>query len=124
VTSLPTIGGITREGERIRVALELPAELLSFQGHFTEVPILPAVAQIDWAVALAREQFALPARFVGLRALKFLHIIQPSKDVTLELSRSPDGRTVDFEYLRGGTACSSGRIEFADDASGPDRSVL
>jgi 3-hydroxymyristoyl/3-hydroxydecanoyl-(acyl carrier protein) dehydratase len=111
------------------VILELTSDLTPFDGHFPGTPILPAVAQIDWAMRIARDSFALPAHFRGLRALKFLHIVQPPAAITLELARSTDGRSVSFSYVRAGTACSSGRIEFAehefvDNSPGPDRPVL
>ena len=126
--SLPTISRRTRHAEdgaeRVSIALEINSALAAFDGHFPDTPILPAVAQIDWAVRLARAEFALPARFHALRALKFLAIVQPPVELTLDLTRAVDGRSVSFTYLRAGTACSSGRIEFTDDASGTDRSVL
>jgi 3-hydroxymyristoyl/3-hydroxydecanoyl-(acyl carrier protein) dehydratase len=126
--SLPGISRRTRltedGGVRVNVALEITADLAAFDGHFPGTPILPAVAQIDWAVRIARAEFALPARFHALRALKFLAIVQPPVELTLDLTRAPDGRSVAFSYLRAGTACSSGRIEFADDAAGTDRPVL
>lgn len=126
--SLPKIGRRTRHAEggaeRVHIALEVTAGLAAFDGHFPDTPILPAVAQIDWAVRLARAEFALPARFHALRSLKFLAIVQPPVELTLDLTRATDGRSVAFTYLRAGTACSSGRIEFTDDAPGTDRSVL
>ena len=110
--------------ERASIALDVTPELAAFDGHFPGLPILPAVAQVDWAVALARAEFALPPHFLALRALKFLAIVQPPVELTLDLTRAPGGSSVEFTYLRRGTACASGRIEFADDASGSDRSVL
>ncbi len=104
--------------------LDLTADIAAFDGHFPGTPILPAVAQIDWAVRIARDEFELPPRFTGLRALKFLAIVQPPAELTLDLARAADGRSVAFTYLRGDTACASGRIEFTDDAAGTDSSVL
>jgi len=127
-SSLPKIARRTHHAEDgvecVNIALEISAGLAAFDGHFPDTPILPAVAQIDWAVRIARTEFALPARFHALRALKFLAIVQPPVELTLALTRAADGRSVAFTYLRAGTACSSGRIEFTDDAAGTDRSVL
>ena len=126
---LPACSELRRtEAERMR-ASRTHRGSSPFDGHFPGTPILPAVAQIDWAMRIARDSFALPAHFRGLRALKFLHIVQPPAALTLELARSPDGRSVSFSYVRAGTACSSGRIEFADhefvdNPPGPDRPVL
>jgi 3-hydroxymyristoyl/3-hydroxydecanoyl-(acyl carrier protein) dehydratase len=125
---LPSISRRTRHAEdgaeRIDLALAVTADLAAFDGHFPDTPILPAVAQIDWAIRIARDEFELPPRFTGLRSLKFLAIIQPPVELTLGLTRAPDGRSVAFTYLRRGTACASGRIEFTDDAAGSDSSVL
>jgi hypothetical protein len=71
---------------------------------------------------LAREHFELPNRFNGLRSLKFLRVMQPPSRVHLELVH--DGGAVSFAYTQSGAACSTGRIEFTDDAAGPDRSFL
>jgi 3-hydroxymyristoyl/3-hydroxydecanoyl-(acyl carrier protein) dehydratase len=124
VTPLPRIADLTRAGEALRMTLELTPELSAFDGHFPGTPILPAVAQVDWAVSLAQDHYQLPAHFNSLRSLKFLRIVQPPVTLTLELTRANDGRSVAFIYSQGGSACSSGRIEFADDAAGPDRSFL
>ena len=124
MTPLPTLAGLTRGRGAVHLTLDLSPGMSAFDGHFPGTPILPAVAQIDWALRIARDQFELPAHFVALRALKFMQIVQPPVKLALELSRSDDGRSVTFAYSREGTACASGRIEFADDAPGPDRSLL
>jgi 3-hydroxymyristoyl/3-hydroxydecanoyl-(acyl carrier protein) dehydratase len=124
VTSLPRVAQRSRDGDSLRLTLHVTADLAAFEGHFPGTPILAAVVQVDWAVRFARDAFDLPAHFRALRALKFLAVVQPPVDLTLELARDASGLSVAFTYLRAGTACSSGRIEFADDAPGPDRSVL
>jgi 3-hydroxymyristoyl/3-hydroxydecanoyl-(acyl carrier protein) dehydratase len=124
VTPLPACSELRREGEAVTLALDLPDDCPAFDGHFPATPILPAVAQVDWAIRLARQNFPLPPHFNALRALKFLRIVQPPVRLVLELAPTADRRGVTFTYSHGGAACSSGRIEFADDAAGPDRSVL
>ena len=122
---LPATSELRRSDAACSVVLDISPDLPPFDGHFPGVPILPAVAQIDWAVRIARDTFELPRRFSGLRGLKFLHIVQPSTSLTLELTRSENGRSVSFAYVRAGTTCSTGRMEFADDDSpGTDRPVL
>lgn len=124
MTSLPQVAQRSRDGDCVRLTLNVTADLAAFEGHFPGTPILPAVVQVDWAVRFARDAFDLPAHFHALRALKFLAVVQPPVDLMLDLARDAAGRSVAFTYLRAGFACSSGRIEFADDAPGPDRSVL
>ena len=124
MTPLPAYSELSRTGELRTFALELAPDSPAFDGHFPATPILPAVVQVDWAIRLAREHFALPPHFNALRSLKFLRIVQPPVRLTLSLEPTVDGRGVTFTFAHGGSACSSGRIEFSDDAAGPDRSVL
>ncbi len=122
MTPLPRIASLARTGTGISLEFDLAADHPVFCGHFPATPILPAVAQIDWALRIAREHLPLPAHFRGLRSLKFLRVVQPPARLALELAQ--EGAGVTFAYSLAGTACSTGRIEFADDAAGPDRSLL
>jgi 3-hydroxymyristoyl/3-hydroxydecanoyl-(acyl carrier protein) dehydratase len=116
VTPLPEIlRCLHAEGART-FELALSPDLPQFSGHFPNIPILPAVAQIDWAIRLARQHFAPPSHFHGLRALKFTRVVQPPVPVTLELTMRASGSAIEFAYSQGGAACSSGRIEFTDEA--------
>ena len=124
MTPLPLISELRRAGETLTLALDVTSELAPVEGHFPGTPILPAVAQVDWAIRIARANFALPARFSALRALKFLRVVQPPVKLMLELARLDDGHTVTFAFSHAGAACATGRIEFADDAARPDRSLL
>ena len=124
MTPLPAIHGLSRAGAVLSLELELTADLSVFDGHFPETPILPAVAQVGWALQLARTHFDLPRRFRALHALKFVRIVQPPGRLALTLTRADDGRSVSFAYSLTGSACSSGRIEFTDDASRPGRPLL
>lgn len=125
MTPLPAFTELSRSGESLTLSLDVSADSSVLEGHFPGTPILPAVAQIDWAIRLGREHFApLPAHVRTLRSLKFLRVIQPPLRLTLDLERAPDGRSISFAYAHQGAACSQGRIEFSDDAAGPDRSLL
>lgn len=124
MTPLPAFSELQRSAERLTVAFELTPELGAFAGHFPATPILPAVVQMDWAIRIARANFPLPPRFSALRSLKFLRVVQPPVRLTLELAMGPGGRSISFTYTHGAAACSSGRIEFTDDAAGSDRSLL
>jgi 3-hydroxymyristoyl/3-hydroxydecanoyl-(acyl carrier protein) dehydratase len=124
VTPLPAFSDLRRVGEGVTLALDLSGDSPAFDGHFPATPILPAVAQVDWAIRFARENFPLPPHFNALRSLKFLRIVQPPVRLTLELAPTADGCGVTFRYAHSGAACSTGRIEFSDDAAGPDRSFL
>lgn len=124
MTPLPAIRAINRSAAGLTVEFELDPGHVVFDGHFPGLPILPAVVQIGWAVAMASQHFALPEATRALRALKFLRVVQPPVPLRLELEHDGSTGSVSFAYFQGGTACSTGRIEFADDASRPGRSFL
>lgn len=124
MTPLPAYTELSRSGESLTVTFDLPGDIAVIEGHFPSTPILPAVAQVDWAIRIAREAFRLPPQVGALRSLKFLRIVQPPVRLTLDLAAAADGRSVSFTYTHGAAACSTGRIEFADDAAGPDRPLL
>jgi 3-hydroxymyristoyl/3-hydroxydecanoyl-(acyl carrier protein) dehydratase len=123
VTRLPQISGPERSGASLEFTLDLTPDLPVFDGHFEGTPILPAVAQLDWALRLARTHFTLPSGFKAAHALKFLRIVQPPVRLTLVLAPAGE-HSISFTYSHRGSACSSGRIEFTNDASGPDRPLL
>ncbi|GGY01491.1 AMP-binding protein [Massilia dura] len=97
-----------------RVLLEIvaPANLAYFDGHFTQAPILPGVAQVEWAIRYGREHFALPPAFRAMHALKFQHVITPDTPVQLELLHDPAKGQLTFAYRSASGQHASGRILF------------
>ena len=102
------------EAPQARLSLKLTPDLLVFDGHFPGAPILPGVAQVDWAIAFARERFALPPRFLRLDALKFSQPAVPGMTLDLELQWNAATGMLQFEYHSTAGRHSSGRIVFAD----------
>lgn len=103
-----------REPSRAHVELPLDASLAVFDGHFPQAAILPGVAQIDWAVQLARDAFVLPARFVRVEVLKFQQVARPGDVIRLELEWQAERGTLTFRYVSGHGQHASGRVVFAD----------
>ena len=102
------------EAAHAQASLALAPELLVFDGHFPGKPILPGVAQVDWAIAFARERFALPPRFIRMDTLKFSLPAVPGMHLDLELHWNAAAHTLQFEYRSTAGRHSSGRIVFAD----------
>ncbi len=96
-----------------RLQIEVAEASPYFDGHFVAAPILPGVAQIDWAILFARELFAMPTQFAGLEAIKFHDWIGAGASVTLSLQRSADD-VVAFRIGSDKGAHASGRILFRD----------
>lgn len=106
----PLVREIERSQQRVVLALQVPRDLLYFDGHFPGAPILPGVVQTDWALTLGRRYFALPPRFLGLQALKFQRVIVPGASVTLELQHDTERQALSFQLHSDGQQHASGRF--------------
>lgn len=98
--------------ERVTLEITVPPDLLYFDGHFAQVPILPGVVQVDWALHYGRQYFALPARFSAMHALKFQFVVQPDYPVTLELQHDRQKASLQFRYFSSAGQHASGRLLF------------
>jgi len=119
------IRGIRRElapdGAELRtLVVRVPEDLLYFKGHFPEVPILAAVAQLQKLV-LEQAKAAWPdlGALRRLTRLKFRRPIAPGEVLVLELKRAPGSLDVAFELTHEGQPCSHGTLGF--DAAGAAR---
>jgi 3-hydroxymyristoyl/3-hydroxydecanoyl-(acyl carrier protein) dehydratase len=92
--------------------LRVPFDLPVFQGHFRDMPIVPGVTQIGWAVELARAHGIVSSRLVGVTAAKFCRIVQPG--MTFELRLAAARKAMQFIYRRNQALVSIGRLQFED----------
>lgn len=99
------------------LAIVAAANMPQFEGHFQGHPILPGVAQVEWAILLARELFDLPETFVGLEALKFQQVITPHLPLEMELQHSPAQARLQFRVSSARGQHASGRVLFAGAAA-------
>jgi acyl-CoA synthetase (AMP-forming)/AMP-acid ligase II/3-hydroxymyristoyl/3-hydroxydecanoyl-(acyl carrier protein) dehydratase len=117
----PTMPGVLllhRAAQDVTLELQIDAGLLYFDGHFDNAPILPGVAQLDWAIAFGRRYFDLPPRFSAVHALKFQQVIPPDSTVTLELRHDPAKGSLGFRLHSAAGQHASGRIVFAPATQG------
>lgn len=108
---LPVVVELTDSPDSACLSLEVPADLVWFDGHFPSAPILPGVAQIGWAIAYARERFGLDADPTRIERVKFLHTVHPRERLTLELKR--EHSAVRWRFCAAETLLSQGRLLFA-----------
>jgi len=106
---------LEQRAESATLRIDVAANLPHLDGHFVGSPILPGVAQIDWAVRFARELFALPLNVARLENIKFHDWIGADAQIDLLLERvGRDG--VNFRIRSDAALHASGRILFVDPA--------
>jgi acyl-coenzyme A synthetase/AMP-(fatty) acid ligase len=110
---LPQVRLLERDPSRVTLEVIAPADLLYFDGHFTQMAILPGVVQLDWAISYGRQYFELAPRFKAVHALKFQQLIRADMPVTLELLFDANKGSLSFRYFSAAQQHSSGRILFS-----------
>ena len=111
--TLPAITDIRQEEDRVTACFALPPELDVFQGHFPDMPILPGVAQLDWAIRLAVRYFGLAEPVAREFQVKFSDVIRPGALLSLTLRMDRVKQRLSFEYRLGERVMSSGWIKLA-----------
>lgn len=109
----PDVLDMRQIAEGLEIDLFLPDSLFYFRGHFPDHPVLPGVAQIDWAVLFADRH--LGTRIGGARRfqVKFRSVIRPGGPITLRLVRAGSDR-LQFEFRQAGQVRSSGSIALGE----------
>ena len=109
---MPGISLLRQDVYNVLLSLRIDADLLYFDGHFDGTPVLPGVAQLNWAIGLGRRYFPLPPVFTAVHALKFQQIISPGSDIMLELQHEPSKNALHFRLYSDAGPHASGRIVF------------
>lgn len=113
----PIVSGCRRLPSGVRLALQVPSDLAWFDGHFPGDPILPGVAQVGWAIRLAREYLGLARDPAVLEGVKFHRPVRPGATLELELRRDPACATrIAWRLIENGEAAGSGQMDFATGA--------
>jgi 3-hydroxymyristoyl/3-hydroxydecanoyl-(acyl carrier protein) dehydratase len=99
--------------QQCKISICIPSELIYFEGHFTNIPILPGIVQIHWAEAFGRRIFSIDIPFQGLEVIKFQKLIFPNNKLTVTLNYDNGKKRLSFMYESKKGVHSSGRISFA-----------
>jgi hypothetical protein len=108
----PTFEWIERRETQAVAALDISADLRVFDGHFPGTPVLPGVAQLDWAIRLGTEAFAIELRFLRAEQLKFQQPVLPPLALRLHLEWQPGAGRLAFRYVSDAGTHASGRLVF------------
>ena len=94
----PEVKIIEQSSAQVTLELIISKELMFFEGHFDDFPLLPGVVQIDWAIFYGRKFLSIQGEFSGMDAIKYSKPIQPETNVTLKLSYFDEKNSLKFEY--------------------------
>ena len=99
-----------REPGVFTAKLVFPATSEYYDGHFPEFKLLPAVAQVDLVLRLARNFLEVPKMLSKIHRTKFANPIMPENPVELKITYDADAAKVTFGYtsVQGDKKYSSG----------------
>ncbi|MFO0597186.1 MAG: AMP-binding protein [Myxococcaceae bacterium] len=96
----PTIDWKERAAEHVVGTFTVTPELRVLDGHFPGTPIVPGVAQLDWAISFGREHFpAMGRKLARVEVLKFQKLMVPGHQVQLTLDWNPAKHTLTFKFV-------------------------
>lgn len=90
----------------------IPPQLLYFDGHMPDRPIVPGIVHVHWAEHYGRELFPITGHFERLEVVKFQQVILPEYQVMITLTYSGESGKLGFRYESDRGVHSSGRICF------------
>jgi acyl-coenzyme A synthetase/AMP-(fatty) acid ligase len=95
---LPHVHWQERHTQRAAGHFVAHAQLMAFQGHFEDQPILPGVALLDWAIHWGCNCFGIETDFLQIQALKFQRPVLPDTALEIELHWTPGENKLKFRY--------------------------
>jgi 3-hydroxymyristoyl/3-hydroxydecanoyl-(acyl carrier protein) dehydratase len=111
MTLKPTILNSEQTTDSCELTLHLPDDLMYFQGHFPEKPILAGVVQLQWAVTFAKQYLSLDDLPVNsVEVLKFQQFIEPNSEIVLSMSQKSSDKFV-FSFTSVAGRHASGRVK-------------
>ncbi|HEX5686909.1 MAG TPA: AMP-binding protein [Ideonella sp.] len=111
----PPVEWLQRDTTAARLRVTPDPALAVFDGHFPGNPILPGVAQLDWAIGWGREAFQVTGHFTRIDALKFQQVVPPGTLLELALDWSAERGTLGFRYTSPAGVHASGKVVFDSD---------
>ena len=106
----PQLQFCQQENNTVNLQLRIQAELIYFDGHFPEQPILAGIAQLAWAEQYGRLFFNIDLPFLRMEVIKFKKIIQPNDIIRLTLSWNVETGKLYFELNSATESHASGRL--------------
>lgn len=112
---LPIERSRQQQGDSVMLILQVEAGLFWFQGHFTDLPILPGVAQLNWVMHYGVSLLAPGKQFAMMDNIKFQQPVLPDSLLQLRLDWDAEKSRLSFRYsllkAEGEQIASSGKIQ-------------
>lgn len=96
----------------VSLELEIPENLLYFDGHFDDVPVLSGVVMVHWAAHLGNDKLPIKGSFIALEAIKFQKVVTGLSSFSLHLEYHPENGKLHFSYQSEQGVHARGRICF------------
>ncbi len=93
-----------------RLEMTIAPTLQVLEGHFPQTPVVPGVAQVDWAINWGRDAFGFKGNLTRVEVLKFQALMMPGHEVKLALDWNPEKSTLTFKFTSETATYSSGRV--------------
>jgi 3-hydroxymyristoyl/3-hydroxydecanoyl-(acyl carrier protein) dehydratase len=103
------VGGSSKPAAAVCTALRIAEDHAAFAGHFPGFPILPGAALLDVVLHEIGRSRAIDLAQWSVASAKFLAIVRPGDDLTLEHSASGDA-TIRFVIRAADRAVASGLL--------------
>ncbi len=95
---IPAYKIIKKEGDSLIIEIKINEDLIYFNGHFTDFPILPAVAQLFIAEQITSKELNIIHSFANMKRVKFKSPIKPNTTLILYLTYNSELAYLDFCY--------------------------
>ncbi len=111
----PQIQFFQQEEQSVELSIRIQPELVYFDGHFPEQPILAGVAQLAWVEKYGQLFFGIEKPFLRMEVIKFKKIIQPKDIITVKMTWNTETGKLYFDFSSESAAHSSGRLIYGTD---------
>ncbi|WP_226858524.1 AMP-binding protein [Diaphorobacter aerolatus] len=107
---MPQPEWVSRADDEAHARLRVVAGLRVLDGHFPQANLIPGVAQLHWAVTLARQAFDAPGVYARAEVVKFQQPILPGDTVDVRLQWLADKDVVQFAFISSRGPHASGKL--------------
>jgi acyl-CoA synthetase (AMP-forming)/AMP-acid ligase II/3-hydroxymyristoyl/3-hydroxydecanoyl-(acyl carrier protein) dehydratase len=112
VTDRPELLNELRGSDFIERTCRVPEDLSCFAGHFPDVPVVPGVLQLDWAMECVRALLSREPRIAEIESLKLIAPLRPGREFKIH-TRITSENNVLLEITSTEAIHAKGRVRLA-----------